>query len=123
MTGTDRTDPGVEAWFSTTDHPLLDVMQAVREAALDADERVSECIKWKSPTFVYEGNIASINPRAKRFVQVMFHQGATIPGDFPHLEGGAQTARYMNFGSRDELAERRSELQDVIRAWCDMKDS
>ncbi|MQC16771.1 MAG: hypothetical protein DWG82_00890 [Chloroflexi bacterium] len=35
----------------------------------------------------------------------------------------AQTARYMNFESLDNLTERRSELQDVIRAWCDMKDS
>ena len=72
----------VDAWFADLTHPLEEVMQLVRDTVLLAEPRVAECIKWKSPTFVYEGNIASINPRARRFVQLMFHRGADIPGDF-----------------------------------------
>lgn len=65
------TAPEVDEWFATTSRPLLDVMKAVRKASLEADPRVTESIKWKSPTFEYRSNIASINPRAKRFVQLM----------------------------------------------------
>lgn len=117
------TAPEVDEWFATTSHPLLDLMQAVRKAALEADPRVTESIKWKSPTFEYRGNIASINPRAKRFVQLMFHNGALIPGTFEHLEGGEKVARYMNFDSLDAVKTLKGELQAVIRAWCDLKDA
>ena len=55
----------------------------VRKVILAADERVDECIKWKSPTFTFNGNIASINPRAKKHISLMFHQGAKIPGTYP----------------------------------------
>ena len=56
----------VDQWLKTLDHPLKDAIEKVRLIILGADKRVGECIKWKSPTFTYEGNIASINPRSKR---------------------------------------------------------
>ena len=37
---------------------------------LEADDRITETIKWKSPTFMYEGNLASIDPKAKKHVAV-----------------------------------------------------
>ena len=43
--------PEVVAWFGRSEHPLKDVMLAVREAILAADERMTESIKWQSPTF------------------------------------------------------------------------
>ena len=88
------TTPEVDAWFADSDHPLLDVMQRVRQILL-ADGRISETIKWKSPTFMYKGNMASINPRTKAHVSLMFHTGASIPGSHPLLEGGGDTARYI----------------------------
>jgi hypothetical protein len=80
-------NPDVEAWFEALDHPLKDAMQIVRSIVLRVDERVEEAIKWKSPTFMFEGNIASIDPRTKRQVNLMSHQGAKLPGEHPLLEG------------------------------------
>ncbi|MGH2656755.1 MAG: hypothetical protein ACRDIZ_08695 [Actinomycetota bacterium] len=40
-------------------------MLRVRRIILGADRRITETIKWKSPTFVFQGNIASIDPRTK----------------------------------------------------------
>ncbi|HEY7660601.1 MAG TPA: DUF1801 domain-containing protein [Actinomycetota bacterium] len=116
-------DPAVDDWFAArTDHPLIDAMQEVRRAILAADRRVTESIKWKCPTFSYEGNIASIDPKAKQHVSVLFHQGATIPGRHPGLEGGGTTARYMRFADRADVKRRRDAVQSVIRAWVAMKD-
>ena len=114
-------NPEVDAYLEDLNHPLKDVMQAVRTAILDADERMTETIKWKSPTFVYEGNLASINPRAKAHISLMFHTGAHIPGDFPHLEGGEKVARYMRFPDLETVEARRDELNSVVAAWCDLK--
>lgn len=114
-------DPEVEDWFASSDHPLVDVMQDVRRAILAVDARITESIKWKSPTFSYRGNIASIDPKAKRHVSLLFHQGAMIPGRHPDLEGGGSTARYMRFVDRAEVKAKRAGLQAAVRAWIAAK--
>jgi len=43
-------DPEVSAWLEALDHPLKDVIVATRLAFLEADDRISETIKWKSLT-------------------------------------------------------------------------
>jgi hypothetical protein len=112
------TSPEVDEWFAARDHPLDDAMQRVRRLILDADPRVTESIKWKTPTFAYRGNIASFNP-AKNLVSLLFHRGAEIPGDFPRLEGDGRLARVMRFADTTEVEQAADELQAVIRAWCD----
>lgn len=115
-------DPGVEAWFRDLDHPLKDAMLEVRKIILATDRRLGEAIKWKSPTFVFEGNMASIDPRAKKHVQLMFHQGASLPGKHPHLEGGGETVRYMRFADRADVRAKRGALEAAVGAWLRLKD-
>jgi hypothetical protein len=112
----------VSAWLAQLEHPLKDVILAVRTVFLEADERITEAIKWKSPTFMYEGNLASIDPKARRHVAVLFHRGAEIPGNHPLLEGEGKLARYARFGGLDTVASRRDELAAVVRAWCDGRE-
>jgi hypothetical protein len=112
----------VDDWFATSEHPKKDLMQAVRRVILDADPRVSESIKWKTPTFEFKGNIASFNPQAKQFVSLMFHTGASIPGEYPSLSGSGNVARYMQFADETDLAAKTAELQSIIAAWCALKE-
>lgn len=114
------TSPDVDAWFDDYEHPVKDAMMRVREIIL-SDERMTETIKWKSPTFMYEGNMASFNPRTKAHVSLMFHTGASIPGDHPRLEGGGDTARYMKFDDLDDVEGARADLEAVVQAWCDSR--
>jgi hypothetical protein len=111
----------VDNWFATSDHPRKELMQAVRRLILEADVRVTETIKWKTPTFVFNGNIASFNPQAKAFVGLMFHRGADIPGNFPSIQGGGDVARYMRIEDEADLKHQTSDLQGAVRAWCEMK--
>ena len=111
----------VDEWFAALQHPLKDVMLDVRRAILSADRRVDECIKWKSPTFTFEGNIASIDPRAKAHVLLMFHQGAKLPGKHPALEGTGNTVRYLRFADRADVKRKRADLRAAVVAWCDLK--
>jgi hypothetical protein len=114
-------NPEVEAWFEELDHPLKGAMLQVRKTILGADRRITETIKWKSPTFVFEGNIASIEPRAKKHVSVLFHQGASLPGKHPQLEGGGATVRYMRFTDLGDVKAKQADLKAAVRAWCDLK--
>ena len=114
------TNPEVDAWFAAYDHPEKDAMLRVRQIIL-SDDRVTETIKWKSPTFTYEGNMASFNPRTKAHVSLMFHTGASIPGDHPLLQGGGETARYMTFADLSEVESAESRIRAVVAAWCESR--
>ena len=114
-------DPEVDAFVSFLDHPLEDGIQAVRDVVLAVDPRITETIKWKSPTFMFEGNIASIEPRSKKQVSLLFHQGAKLPGSHPKLEGGGETVRYMRFADAPDVAKERKDLEKAIRAWIHLK--
>ncbi len=111
------TNPEVDAWFDDYEHPVKDAMLRVRQIIL-SDDRMTETIKWKSPTFMYKGNMASFNPRTKSHVSLMFHTGASIPGDHPRLEGGGETARYMKFDDLADVESARREIEDIVDAWC-----
>jgi hypothetical protein len=109
-----------DRWLDEAGHPLDATMRRAREIILAADDRVTESIKWKTPTFAFKGNIASFNP-SRHVVSVMFHRGAEIPGDHPRLQGDGKLVRTMRFGSLAELEAARADLEAAVRAWCDWK--
>ena len=111
---------GVDRWLDETDHPRDATMRRARDIILGADDRVTESIKWKTPTFAYKGNIVSFNP-SKHLVSLLFHRGAEIPGEQPRLEGDGKLARTMRFADLDAVEEGRADLEAAIRAWCDAK--
>jgi hypothetical protein len=113
-------NPDVDRWLDEADHPLDGTLRRAREIILAADDRVTESIKWKTPTFAFKGNIASFNP-SKKLVSIMFHRGAEIPGEHPRLEGDGQLVRTMRFASLEELEDGRADLEAAVRAWCDWK--
>ena len=113
-------NPEVDTWFDDAQHPMDAAIRRAREIILEADDRVTESIKWKTPTFAYKGNIASFNP-SKKLVSIMFHRGAEIPGDHPRLEGDGRLARTMRFADLEEVEAGRGDLEAAIRAWCDWR--
>ena len=115
-------NPDVDAWFAKKQPVQAETMQRVREIVLGADPRIEETIKWSTPTFMYKGNIVSFNP-AKKFVSLLFHRGADIPGDHPRLEGEGDTARVMRFADLADVEGGQTDLEAAIRAWCGWKDS
>jgi hypothetical protein len=113
-------NPEVERWLAEASHPLEATLRRARDIILGADNRVTESIKWNTPTFAFEGDIASFNP-SKNFVSIMFHRGAEIPGDHPRLEGDGKLVRTMRFADLDELEAGRADLGAAVRAWCASK--
>jgi hypothetical protein len=121
MATTKSVNPEVDAWFNKLEHPQKQAMLLAREVILNSDARISESIKWSTPTFAFRGNLASFQPKAKQFVSLLFHRGSEIPGDHPRLEGDSALARVMRFRDGAEVEAHRGELESVVRAWCDWK--
>jgi hypothetical protein len=113
----------VDQWFSHYDNPMKPVVQRVRAIVLGADKRMHECIKWQAPTFTYGGNLASFFPKSKQHASLMFHEGARIPGKHPRLVGGGGTGRMLKIGSVAEANEAKTDIEAIVRAWCDWRDA
>ena len=110
----------VESWFAEREPPMEEAMRRARDIVLGVDDRIVETVKWQTPTFVFNGNIASFSP-AKRMVSLMFHRGAEIPGDHPALEGDARLVRTMQFADLADVEAKRPDLEAVVAAWCQLK--
>jgi uncharacterized protein YdhG (YjbR/CyaY superfamily) len=113
----------VEAWLARYQNPMKDVVLRIRDIVLGADSRIGECIKWQAPTFTFEGNLASFYPKSKQHASLMFHTGARIPGRHPLLEGTGDTSRVMKIGSVSEADAARSDIEKIVRAWCEWRVS
>ena len=116
-----KTNPEVERWFASKKLPNEKVMRRVREILLAADPRISDYIKYGSLLIGYEGDLVSFVQVSKRNVNLMFNNGAKIPGRFPHLEGKGPNARFMRFNDLAEVNARAGELQRIAKAWCALK--
>ena len=115
--------PEVEQWLAAYDRPLKPLLLALRDIILAADARIDETIKQQTPTFTFNGNLASFQPRSKKHVSLMFHVGAMIPGAHPKLEGTGDTARFMSFPDLASVQAAKRDLVRVVRAWCDWQDA
>jgi len=56
---------------------------------------------------MFQGNIASIDPRTTKQINLMFEQGAQLPREHPRLEGGASTVLYLRFADRMDVAKKK----------------
>jgi hypothetical protein len=104
-------------------NPMRDVVQRMRHIMLQSDERLTECIKWQTPTFVYKGYLASFFPKPETMTTLVFHAGKAIPGDFPHLEPSGTESLAMHVVSIAEAEERRDELEHIVAAWIAARDA
>ena len=125
----------VERWFAEKKLPNEKPIRRLRETLLAADPRISDYIKYGSLNFGYEGehptksgdfagtpaDLVSLVQVQKKNINLMFNNGAKIPGNFPHLEGDGPNARFMRFADLAEVNARAAELTRIGKAWCELK--
>lgn len=116
-----NTDPKVDEFMAKLDHPLKAEMQAVREIILKADGRMTETVKWGGPTFMFNGNMATINPKAKKFVNLFFQTGAILPDRHGILEGEAAQVRTAHFNNLADVEAKADALRAVVQDWIKVK--
>lgn len=112
----------VDDYMENLDNPFKELWEDIRETILGTDGKMEEDIKWGAPTFMYKGNLATFNPRAKKFVNLTFHTGATIDDPDSVLEGDAAEARVFRVESADDFGEKKAGLQNVVKNWIKLKD-
>jgi hypothetical protein len=115
-------NPRVDAYMQALENPLKDLWEQIRESVLAVDPAMEEDIKWGAPTFIYKGNLATFNPRAKKFVNLTFHTGALIPDPEGVLDGDAKEARVFRIETSAELSQKKMGLEKVVKNWIQLRD-
>ncbi|MEA5428183.1 DUF1801 domain-containing protein [Arcicella lustrica] len=125
----------VTEYFEALNHPLKNVVQALRKIVLSADEEIAEQIKWNSPSFYYTGAMKPFDPKEyKRDIVVfnlykndcvllVFPTGATINDTSGFLEGKFTDARKIaKFMTLEEANNKEMALKKVIKTWLNQVD-
>lgn len=120
----------VTQFIQQSKHPLADVMQALRELILSTDSDIAEHIKWNSPAFYYNGNMADFdakeykrdlvvyNIRKEDSILLIFPTGTVIDDPAGILEGNyADGRRMVTLKSIYDLNTKQEALQAVIKDW------
>ncbi|RPD37926.1 DUF1801 domain-containing protein [Chitinophaga barathri] len=120
----------VADYLGKLDHPLKDVVEALREIVLATDTEIGEQVKWNSPSFYYKGemkefdakeykrDIVVFNLHKKDTVLLVFPTGAVVNDKTGFLEGKYPDGRRMaKFSAIDEVQIKKKDLQAVLKEW------
>lgn len=121
-------------YINRLDHKISEAVLRIREIILSTDPSISEHIKWNSPCFYYNGEIAPFDPKEyKRDIVVLnlhrgrlmlvFPTGASIYDTAGFLEGSfTDGRRVINFKDKTDIEAKVDDLKRVIRAWLSNVD-
>lgn len=125
----------VADYIAALQHPLKEVVLALRSIMLTVDPTVAEQIKWNSLSYYYTGDMLPFDPKEyKRDIVVfnlhkqdsvllVFPTGAKVNDTTGLLQGkfpdGRKTA---SFSSIEEVNKQSANLQAVVTQWIQLID-
>jgi hypothetical protein len=125
----------VEKYFRDLEHPLIEVVAALRRIILAAHPEISEQIKWNSPSFYFNGvmkpfdpkeykrDIVVFNLRRKDMILLVFPTGARVNDITGLLEGNYKDCRKIAvFSSISQVNVREKDIQSVVLNWINGVD-
>ena len=126
----------VDEYLQKLKHPLVEVIEALRQIILSADREIGEEIKWNAPTFFYAGQMKPSDPKEyKRYIVVfnlyrkdcirlVFPSGAKVKDKSGFLEGNyADGRRLAMFHDMNDVKSKKKALQGVIKKWLTLLDT
>jgi hypothetical protein len=124
---TPNRNPTVDLFLESLDHPMKPVIERLRLAVLDADDAITERIKWRAPSFCFQSvDRVTFNLRPLHHVQLIFHRGAKALEDEFHfdparwsglLEMIGQDRGQVIFPSAEAAASSQEEFVGLVREW------
>jgi hypothetical protein len=124
---TPNRNPTVDSFLEALDHPMKPVIERLRLAVLDADDAITERIKWRAPSFCFHSvDRVTFNLRPLHHVQLIFHRGAKTAEDDFHFDASrwsellemiGQDRGQVIFPSAEAAAAGQEEFVGLVREW------
>lgn len=113
----------ITEFMANLTHPLKQEMEEVIEIILNANSKVEGHIKWGGPSFSFNGDMATINPKITKYVMVIFHKAALLEDDFNFLEAQTKGKAYAKFYCMDDVNKHRKDLEQAVNAWVTLMEN
>jgi uncharacterized protein YdhG (YjbR/CyaY superfamily) len=119
-----QTDPAVEAYLKSLDHPAKKEIASIRKIILGVDPAIREGIKWNSPSFRLDDWFATLNLH-KGQVRLILHTGAktksmnqtSVPDPKGLLQWLAKDRAMLAFEGEKDVKAKRTALAAVVKLW------
>ena len=106
----------VDEFMDGLDHPLKAEVQTVRDIIKNVNKEIAEEIKWKAPSFRYNGEyLVTFNLWEKEHVHLVFHNPEISKVKSKLLEGDYDDRRMAHFSDKDDIKAKRAALEKVLK--------
>ena len=112
MEGTIKVDEFMEG----LDHPFKAEVQTVRDIIKNVNKDIAEEIKWKAPSFSYNGEyLVTFNLWEREHIHLVFHNPEISKVKSKLLEGDYDHRRMAHFSDRDDINAKKPALEKVLK--------
>ena len=110
----------VEEFMNTLEHPLKAEVNMLREIIKSVNKDITEQIKWKAPSFSYQGQyLVTFHLRPTEYIHLVFHNPLIAEVQSELLEGDYKDRRMAYFTDRKDIESKKSilikALKDLIK--------
>jgi hypothetical protein len=118
----------VEKFLSELNHPLLDLLNEIRQTIASSSNQIAEEIKWNAPTFYFDGEMPPSNPKEykkyivvfnfskKDCIRLIFLNANKIPDPEKIFEGTyTDGRRIVSINNLEDLSSKKIALQKIIQ--------
>ena len=112
MVGTKKVDEFLEG----LDHPFKAEVQTVRDIIKNVNKDIAEEIKWKAPSFSYNGEyLVTLNLWEREHIHLVFHNPEISKVKSKLLEGDYDHRRMAHFSDKDDINAKKPALEKVLK--------
>ena len=98
------------------DHPFKAEVQMIREIIKNVNNDITKQIKWKAPTFSYEGEyLVTFNLWEKQKIHLVFHNPFISKVKSKLLEGDYDHRRMTYFADKNDITAKQAEIEKIIK--------
>jgi hypothetical protein len=118
----------VDQYMERLDHPMKREVQFLRTMILEANDQITERIKWNAPSFCYEGDDrVTFNLHAKDRIRLIFHRGAkakngnefTFPDSTGLLEWAASDRAVLTLKNAEDVSANAPAVAALVQTWVE----
>lgn len=111
-----------DSLMQASEHPFKPEIEELRIIIKNASSKIAERIKWNAPSYFYIKDMAAFNLHQEKFVQIIFifYNGTMIHDSGDLLEGKWKDRREARFYSMEDIKNKKTKLEKVVREWIDL---
>jgi hypothetical protein len=113
----------MNTFMDKLEHPLKKEMEKVISIITAADPKIESDIKWGGPGFKFKEDMASINPKIKNYVMVVFHKASLLNDGFGFLEEQTKGKAYAKFYNMADVDQHATGLKKAVKAWVNLMEN